>query len=39
MSTALDAIIADCTYTKIRAQYIAFPVIPGDARCTAKPAG
>jgi ABC-type amino acid transport substrate-binding protein len=39
MSAALDAMIADCTFSKIRAQYIAFPIMPGDAKCGAKPAG
>jgi ABC-type amino acid transport substrate-binding protein len=39
MSAALDAMIADCTFTKIRAQYVSFPIMPGDARCAAKPAG
>ncbi len=39
MSAALDAMIADCTFSKIRAQYIAFPIMPGDAACAAKPAG
>ena len=38
MNAALDAMIADCTYTKIRGQYIKFPVIPPEARCL-KPAG
>jgi len=33
MNAALTAIIDDCTYTRIRAQYIRFPVLPVDAKC------
>ena len=33
MNAALTAIIDDCTYTRIRAQYIRFPVLPADAKC------
>lgn len=39
MNAALESMIADCTFSKIRAQYIAFPIMPGDAKCAAKPAG
>ena len=38
MNAALIAIIEDCTYTKIRANYIGFPVLPAEAQCI-KPAG
>jgi arginine/ornithine transport system substrate-binding protein len=38
MNAALTAIIDDCTYTKIRAKYISFPVLPAEAKC-AKPTG
>src|SRR5258706_2446042 len=37
MSAALDSMIADCTFSKIRARYIAFPIMPGDPACCAYP--
>ncbi|WP_181705493.1 transporter substrate-binding domain-containing protein [Chthonobacter rhizosphaerae] len=36
VNVALDAIIADCTYTKIRAKYLDVPTLQGDADCVAK---
>ena len=38
MNAALNAIIDDCTYTKIRQHYLNFSILPADARCV-KPAG
>ena len=38
VNAALDAIVADCTYTRIRERYIRFPVMPAEAPCV-KPAG
>ncbi|MBT9386584.1 transporter substrate-binding domain-containing protein [Pseudooceanicola sp. CBS1P-1] len=33
---ALNAMLADCTYTKIREKYISTPLLPEDAACAAK---
>lgn len=33
MDTALDSIIADCTYTKIRRRYLGIPTLPRDRAC------
>jgi ABC-type amino acid transport substrate-binding protein len=33
MDAALTEIITDCTYTKIRAQYVAFSILPAEAPC------
>lgn len=38
MNAALGAIIEDCAYTKIRAKYVSFPVLPAEAHCI-KPSG
>jgi arginine/ornithine transport system substrate-binding protein len=36
MDAALDAMIADCTYTKIRKAYLEITTLPEDAACSAK---
>jgi arginine/ornithine transport system substrate-binding protein len=36
MDAALDAMIADCTYTKIRKTYLEITTLPEDAACSAK---
>jgi arginine/ornithine transport system substrate-binding protein len=36
MNTALAAIMADCTYTKLRKTYLDIPIIAQDAACVAK---
>jgi arginine/ornithine transport system substrate-binding protein len=36
MDAALDAMIADCTYTKIRKIYLEITALPEDAACSAK---
>jgi arginine/ornithine transport system substrate-binding protein len=38
INTALDAIIGDCTYTKIREKYVKFQILPAEAHCS-KPSG
>jgi ABC-type amino acid transport substrate-binding protein len=38
MNTALTSIIADCTYTKLREQFIKFSILPAEAHCL-KPSG
>lgn len=37
MNMALTAIITDCTFTKIRGQYIKFSVLPAEAHCLKPP--
>lgn len=36
MNDALKAMLADCTFTKIRAQYLSVPISPDEAACIAK---
>lgn len=36
MNAALEAMLADCTFTKIRAQYLSVPISPDEAACVAK---
>lgn len=36
MDAALDAMIADCTYTKIRKTYLEITTLPEDVACSAK---
>jgi ABC-type amino acid transport substrate-binding protein len=38
MNKALESIIADCTYTKLREQFIKFSILPAEAHCL-KPSG
>jgi arginine/ornithine transport system substrate-binding protein len=33
INAALDAIIGDCTYTKIREKYVKFQILPAEAHC------
>jgi ABC-type amino acid transport substrate-binding protein len=33
MNAALTAIIDDCTYTKIREQFLKFPILPAEKKC------
>jgi len=33
MNAALTAIIDDCTYTKIREQFLKFPILPAEMKC------
>jgi ABC-type amino acid transport substrate-binding protein len=36
MNVALESMMKDCTFTKIRKQYLATPVLAADAACAAK---
>jgi ABC-type amino acid transport substrate-binding protein len=36
MNTALESMMKDCTYTKIREHYLAVPVLPVEAHCVGK---
>jgi hypothetical protein len=38
MNAALTSIIEDCTYTKLRSQFIQFSILPAEAHCL-KPSG
>jgi arginine/ornithine transport system substrate-binding protein len=38
MNKALASLIADCSYTKLREQYIKFSILPAEAHCL-KPSG
>jgi len=38
MNKALTSMIADCTYTKLREQFIKFSILPAEAHCL-KPSG
>jgi ABC-type amino acid transport substrate-binding protein len=36
MNTALESMMKDCTFTKIRAKYLQIPVLAADAACVGK---
>lgn len=36
MNTALKSMIADCTFTQIRARFIPAPIVPGESTCVEK---
>jgi hypothetical protein len=38
MNTALTSMIADCSYTRLREQFIKFSILPAEAHCL-KPSG
>jgi arginine/ornithine transport system substrate-binding protein len=38
MNDALNSMIADCSYTRLREQHIKFSVLPAEAHCL-KPSG